>query len=112
MSNRNAQADRDPFKRMTPEARAAIVAAVEQVFNQAKATIVAFILQPDDDEEPGPVIVDTDREFRDQHGYPRSWDSEIPQPRQRPDPAAVAEAMLRDTATSSDEMDAGLFDSL
>lgn len=62
MTNRNTHADRDPFKRMTPEVRAAIVAAVEQVFDQAKATIAAFILQPDDDEEPGRVIVDTDRD--------------------------------------------------
>ncbi len=100
MTNRNAQADRDPFKRMTPEARAAIVAAVEQVFDQAKATIAAFILQPDD----GPVVVDTDREFRDQHGYPAAWDADVPPLRQRPTPGAVAEAR------SSDEMDAGLFD--
>ncbi|HDR9169552.1 TPA: hypothetical protein QDB40_003549 [Burkholderia vietnamiensis] len=113
INNCTIQADRDPFKRMTPEARAAIVAAVEQVFDQAKATIAAFILQPDDDEEPGSVIVDTDRDFRDCYGYPASWDhEEVSQPRQRPTPGAMAEAMLRDTARSSDEMDEGLFEGI
>ncbi|WP_343663232.1 hypothetical protein [Paraburkholderia tropica] len=126
MTNRNAQADRDPFKRMTPEARAAIVAAVEQVFDQAKATIAAFILQPDDDEEPGPVIYDAGRVFEEldaenvmsEHdflimfGYPASWDAEAPQPRKRLDPTAMIEAMLRDSACSSDEMDEGLFEGI
>ncbi|WP_205183716.1 hypothetical protein [Burkholderia sp. LMG 13014] len=69
--------------------------------------VAAFMLQPDD-EEYGPVIVDTDRDFRDQNGYPASWDE--PQPRQRPTASAVAEAMLRDTAGSSDELDASLFE--
>jgi hypothetical protein len=50
----------------------------------------------------------TDREFLDLYGYPASWDDEEPQP--RPAPGAVAEAMLRDAAGSSDEMDTGLFD--
>ncbi|MGF6570109.1 hypothetical protein [Paraburkholderia fungorum] len=63
--------------------------------------VAAFMLQPDD-EEYGPVIVDTDRDFRDQNGYPASWDE--PQPRQRPTPSAVVEAMLRDPAGSSDEL--------
>ncbi len=110
MTDRTIQANREPFKRLTPEARAPIVAAVEKVFDQAKATIVAFIMQPDD-EEHGPVVVDTDRDFLEQHGYPRSWDEEAPQPRQRPTPGAVDEAMLRDTARSSDEM-AGLLDGI
>lgn len=111
MTDRTIQANREPFKRLTPEARAVIVAAVEKVFDQAKATIVAYILQPDD-EEPGPVIVDTDRDFRDRNGYPAAWDhEEVTQPRQRPTPGAVDEAMLRDTARSSDEM-AGLLDGI
>jgi len=46
----------------------------------------------------------TDREFLDLYGYPASWDDEEPQPRQRPTPSAVAEAMLRDPTGSSDEL--------
>jgi hypothetical protein len=44
----------------------------------------------------------TDRDFLNTYGYPSSWDDEEPQP--RPAPAALAEAMLRDTACSSDEL--------
>lgn len=106
--NRTVQADRDPFKRMTPEARAAIVAAVDHVFEHAKATFVAWINQPDD-EEHGPVIYEADRDFRDCYGYPAAWDNEAPQPRKRLDPAGMIEAMLRDTACSSDE---GLFETI
>ncbi|WP_186020501.1 hypothetical protein [Burkholderia gladioli] len=109
MTNHNTQADRDPFKRMSPEARAAIQAAVDHVYAQACATLTAFMLQPDDD-EPAPMIVD---DHRDRYGYPAEWDQEVPQPRKRPDPAGMIEAMLRDTACSSDEMDdAGLFDDI
>ncbi|MBF3831143.1 hypothetical protein [Burkholderia pseudomallei] len=70
-----------------------------------------FINQPDD-EEGGPVVIETDRDFRDRHGYPAEWDVEVPQPRRRPNPTGVVEAMLRDTACSSDEMDSGLFEGL
>ncbi|MFM0593978.1 hypothetical protein [Paraburkholderia dilworthii] len=52
----------------------------------------------------------TDRDFLNTYGYPASWDDEEPQPRPRPAPAGAIEAMLRDTAGSSDELDAGLFD--
>ncbi|MBR7945389.1 hypothetical protein [Burkholderia cenocepacia] len=109
---------RDAFHRMNPEARAAIVAAAEQVFSDAKATLAAFVngADLDDEREPLQPTIDegymTDRDFLDRYGYPASWDNEVPQPRSRPMPAAVAETMLRDTAGSSDELDAGLFEGL
>ncbi|HDR8945458.1 TPA: hypothetical protein QDA71_002451 [Burkholderia vietnamiensis] len=58
------------------------------------------------------VVHMTDRDFLNTYGYPASWDREVTQPRQRPNPTGVVEAMLRDTACSSDEMDAGLFEGL
>lgn len=104
MTNRTNKT-RPAFTWLPAEARAKI----EQRFDEAKATLAAFINQADLDEDAGHM---TDRDFLNTYGYPASWDSEVPQPRVRPTPAAVAEAMLRDTAGSSDEMDAGLFDSL
>ncbi|MDN4573661.1 hypothetical protein DBB29_08745 [Pandoraea cepalis] len=106
MTNRNTQADREPFKRMNPESRAVIQSAVDQVY--ACAMLTAFMLQPDD-EEPAPMIVD---DHRDRYGYPADWDHEVPQSRKRLDPAGTIEAMLRDTACSSDELDTGLFEGI
>ncbi|RQT04341.1 hypothetical protein [Burkholderia contaminans] len=100
--------NRNAFYWMAPKARAALVAEVERTFDEAKATVTAFINQAGLDDD-GHL---TDRDFLDRYGYPASWDNEVPQPRQRPTPAAVVEAMLRDTAGSSDEMDAGLFEGI
>jgi len=100
--------NRNAFYWMAPKARAALVAEVERTFDEAKATVTAFINQAGLDDD-GHL---TDRDFLDRYGYPRSWDNEVPQPRVRPTPAAVAEAMLRDAAGSSDEMDAGLFEGI
>ncbi|WP_186264230.1 hypothetical protein [Burkholderia gladioli] len=80
MTNTTARA---PFYWMRPAERATLAHTTEQAFEEAKSTVAAFINQ---------------------------WDRDVPQPRQRPTPAAVAEAMLRDAAGSSDELDAGLFD--
>ena len=104
MTNTTARA---PFYWMRPADRTTLARTTEQAFEEAKATVTAFINQTDRDD--GRM---TDRDFLDRYGYPASWDNEVPQPRQRPTPAAVAEAMLRCTAGSSDEMDAGLFDHL
>jgi hypothetical protein len=104
MTNQTNRATRVAFNWLPAEARAALVAEVERAFDEAKATIAAFINQADCDDD------ETDRDFMNRYGYPRSWDDEEPQPRQRPTPAALAEAMLRGTACSSDEMDAGLFE--
>ncbi|MEX3582025.1 MAG: hypothetical protein VB137_04185, partial [Burkholderia sp.] len=65
----------------------------------AKATITAFINQADCDDGD-----ETDHDFMNRYGYPRSWDDEVPQPHQRPTPAGAIEAMLRGTACSSDEL--------
>jgi hypothetical protein len=54
----------------------------------------------------------TYRDVLNTYGYPASWDREVPQSRQRPNPTGVVEAMLRDTARSSDEMDVGLFEGM
>lgn len=99
---------RPAFAWLPVEARAALVAEVERTFDEAKATVTAYINQAGLDDD-GHL---TDRDFLNTYGYPASWDNEVPQPRQRPTPAAVAEAMLRDTACSSDEMDAGIFEGL
>lgn len=111
MTNRTNQ-KREPFYWMPPEARAELAAKVQQHYRDGLARIAAFINQPDDDEQGGPVVVETDRDFLDRYGYPAEWDKEERQPPQRPHPAGVIEAMLRDTACSSDEMDAGLFEGL
>ncbi|PJO21634.1 hypothetical protein [Burkholderia glumae] len=96
---------RAPFYWMRPAERTTLACTTEQAFEEAKSTVAAFINQWDRDD--GRM---TDRDFLDRYGYPASWDNEVPQPRVRPTPAGVAEAMLRGTACSSDEMDAGLFD--
>ncbi|HDR8950402.1 TPA: hypothetical protein QDA82_000671 [Burkholderia vietnamiensis] len=108
MTNRTNQ-KREPFYGMPPEARAELAAKVQQHYREGLALIAAFINQPDD-EEGGRVVVETDRDFLDRYGYPPEWDEEEPQPRAHPTSGTVIEAMLRDTACSSDEMDAGLFD--
>ncbi|OLL33689.1 hypothetical protein BTH42_00495 [Burkholderia sp. SRS-W-2-2016] len=90
---------RTAFAWLPAEARAALVAEVERTFDEAKATIAAFINQADCDDGD-----ETDRDFMNRYGYPRSWDDEVPQPRQRPTPAGAIEAMLRSTACSSDEL--------
>lgn len=100
--------NRNAFYWMAPKARAALVAEVERTFDEAKATVAALINRAGIDDD-GHM---NDRDFLDRYGYPASWDHEVPQPRQRPTPAGVTEAMLRDTACSSDEMDAGLFEGL
>lgn len=100
---------------MTPEAYAALAAKVEQHYRDGLALLAAFFSQPDDVEcEPVDDDVDhmTERDFLNLYGYPRSWDEEERQPPQRPNPTGVVEAMLRDTACSSDEMDSGLFEGL
>ncbi|MDR8731352.1 hypothetical protein [Burkholderia pseudomultivorans] len=102
MTNTTARA---PFYWMRPAERTTLARTTEQAFEEAKSTVAAFIHQTDRDD--GRM---TERDFLDRYGYPASWDNEVPQPRQRPTPAAVAEAMLRCTAGSSDEMDAGLFE--
>lgn len=100
--------NRNAFYWMAPKARAALVAEVERTFDEAKATVAALINRAGIDDD-GHM---TDREHIDRYGYPASWDHEMPQPRVRPTSAAVVEAMLREVAGSSDEMDAGLFDHL
>ncbi|MCA8224833.1 hypothetical protein LGM69_25490 [Burkholderia multivorans] len=94
---------RPAFAWLPAEERAALVAEVERAFDKAKATITAFINQADCDDDD-----ETDRDFMNRYGYPRSWDDEGPRP--CPAPAGAIEAMLRDPACSSDEMDAGLFE--
>ena len=106
--SRTKNTTRPAFAWLPAEARAALVAEVERTFDEAKATVAALINRAglDDDGHMN------DRDFLDRYGYPASWDHEVPQPRQRPTPAGVTEAMLRGTACSSDEMDAGLFEGI
>lgn len=80
MTNTTARA---PFYWMRPAERTTLARTTEQAFEEAKSTVAAFIIQRD---------------------------REVPQPLRSPTPAAVIEMTLRDTAGSSDELDAGLFD--